>query len=51
MKKSRKLFGSQTFQLAPGLTKQEAYKAASKKARRDFRGCKYDRKTGLVVLT
>ena len=38
--------------LPTGLKSQkEVYKAASKKAKRDFRGISYDAKTGRTVLT
>lgn len=36
--------------LKAGLSKKEAYKAASKKATRDFRGMKYDKETGKCSL-
>ena len=42
----------QTVTLAKGLkTWPEVYKAASHKAKRDFRGIKYDIKTGKAILT
>lgn len=33
----------------PGLTPKEAYKAISKKAKSDFRGWTYNKKTGKVT--
>lgn len=49
MKKRRRK--SQRFSILRGLGRAEVYKAASKKATQDFRGFKYDRKTGACVLT
>lgn len=48
-KKSAK-FAKQEFTIAKGLSQSDAYKAASKKATRDFRGMKYDKVTGKVTL-
>jgi hypothetical protein len=49
--KQRRPFGQQIYQLETGLTQREAAYAAAKKARRDWRGMKYDPKTGKVILT
>ena len=38
----------QVLQLKKGLTKQEAFKVAAKKAKRDWRGITYDPKTGVA---
>ena len=52
MRRLRRMrFTSQTVQLAPGLSRQAAYRAASKKAVRDFRGMTYNPRTGRAVLT
>lgn len=47
MKKSP---GPQRFKLAKGLSKDEAYARARKRATRDFRGFTYDPKTGIAQL-
>lgn len=40
----------ETVFVGKGLTKEEAWKKAFKKATKDFRGMKYDEKTGKVTL-
>lgn len=39
-----------TVQLPKGLTKTEAWKLARRKSTRDFRGIKYNSRTGKAVL-
>lgn len=41
---------AQTLTLPKGLTQKEAWKAAIRKAPRDFRGMKYEKKTGRTKL-
>jgi hypothetical protein len=41
----------QTVQLQPGLSKKQAFKEAAKKAKHDWRGIKYNKKTGRAQLT
>lgn len=41
----------ETVQLAKGLDQKTAFRLACRKAKGDFRGCKYDPKTGKAVLT
>lgn len=43
--------GAQRMTLPKGLTPKAAYRAASARAVRDFRGFSYDPKTGRAVLT
>lgn len=40
----------QQFKIRKGLSRLEALKEASSKAKRDFRGITYDEKTGKVTL-
>lgn len=43
--------GHEKLKLAPGLSRGEAWKQATRKATRDFRGLKYNPDTGLCILT
>lgn len=45
-----KKFKPQTFQLVKGLSKEKAFATAKARATRDFRGFKYDPKTGKATL-
>lgn len=40
----------QVFMLAKGLTNEEAYRQAKRKAKHDFRGFSYNPKTGRAAL-
>lgn len=43
--------GARVVRLATGLSRRDAYRAASTRARRDFRGFSYNSRTGRAVLT
>jgi hypothetical protein len=41
----------QRIQVGPGLDGREAMRRAKRRATRDFRGAKYDKRTGWMILT